>query len=248
MSQPTVFDRNFQFGDGVFTTIKVQEGTLQLWSLHWQRLVHSCQRLGINLPSEDEVFSKAQGAISAQEQVMKIVVSRGHGGRGYSTKGIVGADVYMTTSPMPVFPWLTQGISLGVAQMKLGIQPLLAGIKHCSRLETVLLKTEVEQSDFDDLVVTDTDGCIIECAAANLFFLLDDKWHTPSLHRAGVNGVMRQHILSQVDVIEGDFSINSLAKASAILTCNALTGVVPVRSFQGKKLDTSAVFDLKSAL
>lgn len=132
--------------------------------------------------------------------------------------------------------------------MKLGIQPLLAGIKHCSRLETVLLKTEVEQSDFDDLVVTDTDGCIIECAAANLFFLLDDKWHTPSLHRAGVNGVMRQHILSQVDVIEGDFSINSLAKASAILTCNALTGVVPVRSFQGKKLDTSAVFDLKSAL
>ncbi len=248
MSQPTVFDRNFQFGDGVFTTIKVQEGTLQLWALHWQRLVHSCQRLGINLPSEDEVFSKAQGAISAQEQVMKIVVSRGHGGRGYSTKGIVGADVYMTTSPMPVFPWLTQGISLGVAQMKLGIQPLLAGIKHCSRLETVLLKTEVEQSDFDDLVVTDTDGCIIECAAANLFFLLDDKWHTPSLHRAGVNGVMRQHILSQVDVIEGDFSINSLAKASAILTCNALTGVVPVRSFQGKKLDTSAVFDLKSAL
>ncbi|MDZ7903221.1 MAG: hypothetical protein U5L01_12050 [Rheinheimera sp.] len=50
--QPTVFDRSFQYGDGVFTTIKVTQGKLQHWSLHWQRLALSCQRLSIHIPAE----------------------------------------------------------------------------------------------------------------------------------------------------------------------------------------------------
>ncbi|MDZ7903220.1 MAG: hypothetical protein U5L01_12045 [Rheinheimera sp.] len=73
--------------------------------------------------------------------MLKIVVSRGHGGRGYSAKGIEAADIYVTTSPLPVFSAVQSGIKLGVAKLQLGIQPLLAGIKHCSRLETVLAKT-----------------------------------------------------------------------------------------------------------
>lgn len=248
MLQPTVFDRSFQYGDGVFTTIKVARSQLQHWSLHWQRLALSCQQLAINLPDENSVFNQASAAITAQEQVVKIVVSRGHGGRGYSFKGIELADIYITTSPMPVFPMQRTGIKLGVAKLQLGIQPLLAGIKHCSRLETVLLKNEAEQSDFDDLLVTDTAGFVTECCAANFFFQVNGNWHTPSLLRAGVAGVMRQWIISQIDVVEDNYSLADVRQADAMFISNALSGIVPVRSFELKKLDMASVLQLQAEL
>lgn len=246
--QPTVFDRSFQYGDGVFTTIKVTQGKLQHWSLHWQRLALSCQRLSIHIPAEDTVLQHALAAMSADEQVLKIVVSRGHGGRGYSAKGIEAADIYVTTGPLPIFPTVQSGIKLGVAKLQLGIQPLLAGIKHCSRLETVLLKLEAEQSEFDDLLATDTAGFITECSAANIFFQTDGNWHTPELSRAGVAGVMREWILSQIDVIEGNYSLADVRKADAIFISNALMGIVPVLSFELKKLDLAPVLQLQAEL
>lgn len=248
MLQPTVFDRSFQFGDGVFTTIKVTQGKLQHWSLHWHRLALSCQRLAIHLPDEQSVLNKVLAVISAQEQVVKIVVSRGLGGRGYSFKGIEAADVYLTTSPMPVFPFIQTGVTLGVAKLQLGIQPLLAGIKHCSRLETVLLKREAEQSDFDDLLVTDTAGFVTECAAANIFFRLNGEWHTPNLSRAGVAGVMREWIISQIDVVEDNYSLAEVRKADAMFITNALMGIVPVRSLELKKLEIAPALQLQAEL
>ena len=248
MLQPTVFDRSFLYGDGVFTTIKVVQGALQHWSLHWQRLQLSCQRLAINLPDESTVLKQATSAISAQEQVVKLLVSRGHGGRGYSCKGIEGADIYVSTSPLPVYPHLRSGIKLGVAKLQLGIQPLLAGIKHSSRLETVLLKAEAEQSGFDDLLVTDSAGFVTECCAANIFFRLGGVWHTPRITRAGVAGVMRQWLISQIDVVEDDYSLGSVRRADAMFLSNALVGVMPVRSFEQQKLDVVPVHALQTAL
>ena len=248
MLQPTVFDRSFQYGDGVFTTIKVEGGELQRWSLHWQRLQLSCQRLAIHLPDESTVLAKAKSAITGAEQVVKLVVSRGHGGRGYSCKGVSGADIYVIVSPLPVIPHLHTGIKLGVAQLQLGIQPLLAGIKHNSRLETVLLKAEAERSNYDDLLVTDSAGFVTECCAANIFFAHEGLWHTPKLTRAGVAGVMREWLFSQIEVIEDDFSLATVRQAEAMFISNALIGIVPVRSFELKKLDISPVLQLQTAL
>lgn len=246
MGQPTVFDRCFQYGDGVFTTIKVLNGQLQFWSLHWQRLVHSCERLGIQIPLESLVLSAAQQAILQPNQVVKVIISRGIGGRGYSTQGIENSEFYILTSALPA-PSPTS-IRLGVATLQLGIQPRLAGIKHCSRLETVMLKSEAEHSGFDDLVVTDSEGFVIECTAANLFFYYQGRWHTPALDRAGVAGIMRTNILQQIGIQPGHYPLAVLAQAEAMFLCNALIGIRPVHQFQLTPVDVALVHQLQSLL
>ena len=79
-----VSDRGLAYGDGLFETIRVANGKTTLDDYHWQRLHRSCQRLGIalNLPQlQDEVaaFLQASGAGSG---VVKVIVTRGSGGRG----------------------------------------------------------------------------------------------------------------------------------------------------------------------
>lgn len=242
MLQPTVSDRSFQYGDGIFTTMLVDNSQLVLWDFHWQRLVLSLQRLQMPPLFEHRVKLQAEQAITMPSQVVKLLVSRGQGGRGYSPSGFTEPLVYVTSSPLPDYQQQRQqGIRLGVASLQLSTQPLLAGMKHTSRLETVLLKSEVEQSSFDDLVACDQQGRVTELSAANLFFKIKDQWCTPKLDQAGVEGVMRQWLLQQLDVQQGYFPLTALADASAMFACNALMGVVPVRQFNQRVFKLDAI-------
>lgn len=248
MQQPGISDRSFQYGDGVFTTIRVSRGQLLLWPYHWLRLSASLQRLGMAAVDEMWLKQQAEHQISAPEQVLKIIISRGQGGRGYSPAGFAQVQCYCSASPLPDYQSLQQqGLRLDVATLQLGIQPLLAGIKHTSRLETVLLKAEVERSEADELVACDSTGLVTELSAANLFFYQDGRWHTPRLHQAGVAGVTRQWLLDYLQITPGCYSLAQLQQAEAMLACNALMGLVPVRQFAGLRLDVAPVRPLQQA-
>ena len=235
-------DRSFNYGDGIFTTMQVRGGSIQLWPLHLQRLQRSAAQLGFGAIDWQSVQQQAQAAITAPEQVIKILISRGEGGRGYATAEVAAPGIYISVSAMPDYRLAQQqGISLGMATLKLAVQPLLAGLKHNNRLEQVLLKQELATTAYDDLLVLDQQGFITEVSAANVFLHRDGAWHTPELRRAGVAGVMRQHILQQADIALINWSITELASVDAIFICNALMGIVPVRSIEGRALSVSKV-------
>lgn len=230
-------DRSFQYGDGIFSTIRICHGQPQLWSLHWQRLNDSMQRLGFSALNENVVLSQVTAAISAPHQVLKVLISRGQGARGYGTLGISTPEVYCWTAPLPDYRNMRQqGVTLGLASMRLSQQPLLAGIKHCSRLETVLLKREAEQSQYDDLLACDQQGFLIEASAANLLIWHQQQWWTPDLQQAGVAGVMRQLLMQQQLVSVQALPVSLLGEVSTLALCNALMGIVPVAAFAGRAL------------
>lgn len=249
MQQLSVSDRSFQYGDGIFSTIKVKNGQLQFWHLHWQRLQQSMLRLGFTPLAEAQVKAAAQAQINQSEQVVKVLISRGHGGRGYSALGFDKPDLYCSSSALPDYTKAQlQGISVGIAKLNLGIQPLLAGIKHTSRLETVLHKAEVEQSNFDELLVCDSQGYVTEFSSANVFFCLDGQWCTPELEQAGVAGVMRAFLLSKMDVTIGRYQQHDINKTTAMFATNALMGVVPVCSYLNQPLNLDLVRPVQQLL
>jgi 4-amino-4-deoxychorismate lyase len=249
LTTPSVGDRSFQFGDGLFSTIRVSEGRPELWALHLSRLQEGVERLGIAAPNWQQLTEVVQQAVTAQTQVLKVIISRGHAGRGYSPTDVDGPDIYISTAPMPDYqPWQQQGIRLGVATLQLACQPALAGLKHNNRLEQVLLKQELAATKWDDLLVLDQLGYITEATAANVFFYRQQQWYTPQLQRAGVAGVMRAHLMAQLTVHEVNWTLSELEQVDAIFICNALCGIVPVRQLQHRNLDIAAVQQLQQEL
>lgn len=236
-------DRAFNYGDGVFTTMLVKRGNVQLLSLHVRRVVNDAARLGISLSSEllyEAITSKAN-TLSEDRTVLKVHVSAGEGGRGYSRCPEASPLVRFSSSSYPShYDELKMlGMSLICANIALALQPALAGIKHLNRLEQILVKNEISaaqlilKQDIHDAVVCDTQGNIVESSVGNLYWRKGQKWYTPKLDQSGVNGVVRQVLLeyfalSGIDVEEVTLPLNSLSDASAVIVTNALMGVMPV--------------------
>jgi len=229
-------DRIALYGDGCFTTIAISKNKVELLDLHLFRLQRDCQRLYI----EFQLWTELQNAIidlasSKESAVIKVVVSRGQGGRGYSPANCIKPTAYISFSEIPAHytNWRENGISMSVSSVKLAIQPLLAGVKHLNRLEQVYVKRELDQIDYEDVVVCDTDDHVVESSAGNVFWRKKTNWFTPKLDKCGVEGVMRNQIIKlfttkNINLEHRHSYIDELFECDELIITNSLIGVVPV--------------------
>ncbi|MCF6434225.1 aminodeoxychorismate lyase [Pseudoalteromonas sp. MMG022] len=245
------YDRGLLYGDGFFTTAHVQHGQILLWDLHLQRLRTCQQRLGFSQLDWQSLDKYCKDVCASTSQgVLKIVVTRGEGGRGYLPPEHATPTVIVQTSPYPAhYPALhDSGLRLQYAQTKLGHQPLLAGLKTLNRLEQVLIKQEAQQYDCDDVLVEDISGNVIEASVGNLIAMRGGKVYTPTLHNCGILGVYLQHLERNNHIQRVDMSRKDLQAMDALFVCNSLMGCIFVRSLGEQLFDLSLARKLKSQL
>lgn len=231
-----ISDRGLAYGDGVFETVRISAGTPTLAELHWQRLSRSCDVLGISLNRtvlETEINAFLQ-ASNAGNHILKVIVTRGSGGRGYSPEGCSQTTRCLSLHPLPIRtkdPAIS-GARVVSCQLQLG-QTVLAGMKHLNRLEQVLARSEWQGSEWDEGLVCDFDGYLIEGTMSNLFIVTEDgRLLTPELSRCGVAGVCREYIIRKasdigISVEVGRYRLSDLVIAEMFL-CNSVNGVWPV--------------------
>ncbi|EKK3975328.1 aminodeoxychorismate lyase [Cronobacter sakazakii] len=234
-------DRAVQFGDGCFTTARVRDGVVHLLEAHLARLHEGCELLMIPVPDIDTLRNEMRLAAQEQESaVVKVIISRGAGKRGYSIAGCDAPTRIVSRGAYPDFysEWRERGVSLATSPVRLGRNPHLAGIKHLNRLEQVLIRTHLEQTSADEALVLDSEGWVTECCAANLFWRKGKAVFTPRLDQAGVDGLMRRHIIGLLNqsvwrLSEINAPASALEEADEVFICNALMPLVPVRSIDG---------------
>ncbi|ASP49594.1 aminodeoxychorismate lyase [Cognaticolwellia beringensis] len=248
----SIDDRGLAYGDGCFTTALIINGEVAMLDQHLNRLVKQSQQLGLpafNLPALEATIKNISGTINIG--IVKVIITCGSGGRGYSRLGAEQAKAIVSVHDYPThYPqWQKHGISVGISEQKLGINPMLAGLKHLNRLEQVMLRAELDKRPEDDLLVSDVNGNVIECCSANVFWLDEGQWHTPLLTTAGVAGLMRDKILLNNPRIEpANYQLSQLGNIDAMFISNAILGIVPVKIFNDKKLDVSLVKSMQNQL
>lgn len=242
----SVSDRAFQYGDGCFTTVLVEEGSPRLWPQHLKRLQNTLLKLNIAAPDwspiSRTVMSLAQNY--PEKGVIKILISRGAGGRGYSPAGCQQTQVMISDFAWPAHyeTWQQEGIELGVCQQRLGLVPMLAGLKHLNRLEQVMLKQEIEANGWLDAVVLDIHDHITETCASNIFWRHGQILYTPELSQAGVHGLMRAHVCELAKELGYCLEfvkspLDALLCADEVFITNALMALVPVTKIQSETYD-----------
>ncbi|TEU30131.1 aminodeoxychorismate lyase [Alkanindiges illinoisensis] len=251
-------DRAFLYGDGFFTTIRLEDGKLCLWQRHIERLIQCADQLGFNLDIEI-LEQQVQDFLKDHDSsfgTLKIIISRGLGERGYLPPE-QSADIYIQFFPAEkpeLMAKPAQPIDSGLLQLTLGhVMPAIAGLKTLNRMEQVLLRQELAATKWPEALVSDIQGNLIEGVYSNCFFYMDNKWYTPLLDQAGIAGVMRAEILAQMLSDNIPHLITYIPKTvvdqiEALFFCNALTGIVPVKSLNGRPLTTQPVEQLKQKL
>ena len=228
-------DRGLNYGDGVFETLRIHAGRTVWWDAHWQRLARGAAVLGIAVP-EPEAVRAACAPLLAQpsDGVLKLLLTRGAGGRGYAPPESTQPMLLVSRHALPL-PWPAAGGRVRWASLRLGIQPALAGIKHCNRLEQILARRECSGPDIHEAVLCDALGAPTSACAGNLFVLRDGAWLTPLIDRAGVAGICRQWLLTQGMAREQRLRVADVEQADAIFLCNAVRGILPVRALGARQ-------------
>ena len=242
-------DRGLQYGDGVFETIKVNDGRLILWDQHISRLQEGCQRLFIPPPSLKLISLETNTLIEGQGNgVIKIIITRGQGGRGYSLPEKTEASRIIIRYPTPLYPEKNyrEGVRIRLCLTKITTNPTLAGIKHLNRLENILAKNEWQDSTIAEGLMLDYENKIIEGTMTNVFFVKKGRLITPSLKNGGVAGVMRNFVLKlaqdwQIPHDIRDVGKEQLLNADEIFLTNSLIGIWPVTQLEQQAFSIGSI-------
>ena len=258
-----VMDRSIHYGDGIFETIlclaadtpaKLDENVEQpagsnirlcYWRQHYQRLKQSAERLQLDCPDEQVFLSDIkkllQHDMPLEACVIKIILTRGAGDRGYlypktqAESRIVSLSAIDADYSSLLSGHLLTG-ELYLCQQPASINTGLAGLKHLNRLENVIARNEFAArkgtSYIDGLMLND-ESMVIEGTMSNLFAVCGDLLITPDLKRSGINGVMRDVIIelassNDIEVRVRDLKSDELLSMDALFITNSLIGIKTV--------------------
>ncbi len=223
-------ERGFRFGDGVFETIRVESRVPYQWVWHMARLNAGLAALRIPYASVtlQPLCRELLLRNGAMDGILRIYVSRGRGSKGY-LPAVQGEPCLLAEfMPLPAVP--QQAVEVCVSGYEKISPRALPPVKHAQGLNAALARMEaMERGCFEALQVNWL-GKLCEGSSSSLFWYAGGALFTPSLTTGAIAGSTRAALfrLSPWPVTEGEFPVDILASAEAVLLTNVSWEILPV--------------------
>jgi branched-chain amino acid aminotransferase len=232
-------DRGFRFGDGVFETIRVENGKLYNIDYHLNRMTKGLAdvRIPLNASNLRGIARSLVKKNKIERGFVRIMVSRGSGSEGYRPK---------TKHPTVVIETI-EGIATQPDSAKIMVTTqkaaAIANAKTMNALHYTLALVEAEENDCDNAILLDDDGYVCESASGNIFWIKDNILYTPSKKLEIIPGSIRQKVIAlyKGEVVQGDFKMGRLEAADEAFMTNVnmlvmpISEILPLNGAKGKK-------------
>lgn len=254
--QEELLNRSFLYGDALFETIIVRNGTIFFLEDHFQRMLDGMAALKMTAPENFAMaFIEARihqliilNKLVDQEAVrVRIQIVRKPGGLYTPTQQ--DTDLYIIVQPyQPPVSFIKDKVFIAnTVQLHYSS---FSSHKTCNSLPYVLAGIEREQRGVDDLILRDQEGHLAECCSSNLFWIKKSVLYTPSLQAGCIAGIMRKQVIlhalmNGLAVQEGLFRIEDLADAAYVFTTN-VTGIFPIVRVENYLFNTLLPLDLEN--
>jgi len=238
-------NRAFNFGDGLFETIRILNGEILFLSDHIQRLHLGMNALQLQGSERFTPFflHKQIIELSRINQVtangrVRITIFR-HGA-GFYEPTTNETDYVLTCQPLASgYDWnessYTVGLYTGIAKNVSAI----SSFKTLSSLCYVMAALHRKQMNWHDCLISNSEGRIADATSSNVFFIEGENVYSPPVRDGGVDGIMRKRMIellkkNGIYFEEKSISANQLSLADEIFLTNVIFGIQPVTSFEGK--------------
>ena len=225
-------DRGFLYGDSLYETIRIHASQPFLWELHTKRLIAGAEVIGLKLPfSGEDLYGQTKKLIERNKEtdcVVRLMVSRGIGERGYGTTGLETPTTLITTHPLP--DRQTKPITIVTTPARVAKEDPLAQIKSGNKLTSIMAKRLAKQSNADDGLILNSDRNVTETSSANIFWIQDGILRTPPQSDGVLPGTTRHLVIDLATALgqaprEQSVSSCALKKAEAVFVTSAATGI-----------------------
>ena len=227
------------YGRGLFETFRARKGSVFLLDRHLARLREGARTLDIELPEDLERLPAAVRELAErcglEDARMRLTVTAGpEGGRPSLFIQARAASDY----PKEAYE---RGIRAVVASARRNETSPLARIKSVNYLDNLLAREEARRSGADEALFLNMRGLLAEASTANLFIMHDGELTTPPVSDGALPGITRGAVLdlargADIAAREASLTLDALRGASEAFLTNAVAGVLPLVSVDGRKV------------
>ncbi|KEO72343.1 aminotransferase class IV [Anditalea andensis] len=238
-------NRGILFGDGLFETMIYSQGKFRYKEAHLARLQKGCELLYfeteiVNILNHIEKYLTNTYQPMDEIRVRWNVYRAGKGKYTPETNQTshllqlqkhhyvppVTKKAYVnTTLQVPSLPW--------------------SNCKTLNALVYVIANHERQKKNFDEVILLNSENNICEAGAANLFWVKNNVFYTPSLRSNCIDGVGRKAIIkalqcNNLSIMTGEFTVAELLSADQVFTSN-VTGINYISEIDDIKFHTSSI-------
>lgn len=235
-------DRAFQYGDGLFETIRYEDNRIVYWPDHYDRLTQGMAALQLAWPNAltAELLHAELLTLLAHNRLInrvariKIQVWRQPGGL-YTPTTNAGHRLLMALPGNPFA--VSQRAQVGIFDDVRLSPSVISAYKTTSALPYVLAGLARQARRLDELILLDTFGHVAECVASALFWLRGNEFFLPSLKTGCIDGILRRQLIRMAPemgfgVREGLFLPKDLGGADAVF-CGNVMGIQWLNAIDG---------------
>ncbi|MBF8984631.1 aminotransferase class IV [Lutibacter sp. B2] len=238
----------FQYGYGLFETIKICNGKLLFFDEHIQRLKNGCTSLNIPI-KENFCFLKYYSkdlilANNIKYGALKILY----------TKNKDKYDFYLYTRNNPYTKELYhKGFYVCFSEIKKNPHTPLTYVKSANYLESLLCKNRATENGYDEVILTNVYNHLCEGSLSNLFFVKGNVLFTPDLSCGLLPGIMRDQVIEMTKYLNltiqiGNFNKSELLNSDEIFLTNSLMDIMPVSKVENQHFDITNNFITKKLM
>ncbi len=236
----SILDHGLVVGDGVFETVKVEDGRPFALTRHLDRLVRSATGMGLDEPDVGAIREGVAATIDGQDLPfgrVRITVTSGRGPLG-SPRGDGPSTYVVVTEPVERPPATTAVVTVPWPRNERGA---LAGLKTTSYAENALMIEHARARGASEALMPNTVGDLCEGTGSNVMYVLGEQLVTPTLGSGCLAGVTRALVLEwcagELDVVERDAPIEVLQEADEVLLVGTTRDVQAVVRVDDRELD-----------
>jgi branched-chain amino acid aminotransferase len=221
-------------GWGVFTTLRIYRGYPFAFERHWARMGRDAERLGMTLGREPEVVREAMVKLAEanhrSEGMARLLFVKNHGGVWAEAEDRSATDLLGFTRELVAWPTAHRLKILPNAIFSLH---RLAGAKMLSWVQNAAALEQARQEGFDDALLLNEKGQLVECTSANFFLVRAGRVLTPPLSSGCLPGVTRdvlREIAPRIGIVieEQDLFAEDLDSADEVFISSTTREVASV--------------------
>jgi branched-chain amino acid aminotransferase len=226
--------RALRYGDGLFETIKVKNGLLEMEDEHFARLWNGMQTLQFDIPrhfTPDKLQSEITALLKKNHQEgnvrVRLCVFRGEGGLFDAKNHLPNYIIQSWPLPDNSGEFNSNGLVLGIYEAAKKSCDILSNLKHNNYLPYILAALKAKQEKWNDAIILNSYNRICDTTIANIFLIKEGVIYTPSLKEGCIAGTMRKKIIRESannkhQLIETEITLTDLQHADEVFLSNSI--------------------------
>lgn len=251
--------RGFNFGDGLFETIRVGDGKPLFLKAHFKRFFKGLDELKINYSEINPsiLTSKIEELINVNNIVngARIRLSAFRSGSG--TYMPISNDLNYLIELFPIesnfYNTNKRGLSVDLFNDLNKSYNRLSCYKTSNALLYIMASLYASENNCDDVFILNDNGNVIESTNSNVFISSNGVLYTPPLSEGCVGGIMRMKLINLaiskgIVVYENKMPPQHLMAADEIIITNTIQGFRWIGKYKEKRYFNSLAKKLNDAL